>query len=108
QQGNRRVSLDKDPWGVTARHLPTLSDVSLGSKLFALGVLVAMTGASTAAEAYPSSVIFAPVGDARELGNMEAFAYTGMLLAPKTHTDASWVGLQSGLLPRIMFGKSGI
>lgn len=57
------------------------------------------------AHAYPSSVIFVPTGETRDLGNVEAFAYTAVTFAPKTESDASWFGTQVGLLPRIRVAK---
>lgn len=69
-----------------------------------LGVVTIAAGAS----AFPSSVVFAPTGEAKDLGTVSHFGYAAMSLKPQVRPGVSWVGNQVGLLPRIKYGGSGL
>lgn len=59
-----------------------------------------------AAMAYPSSVVFAPVGDCLELGvaNFSLYnAFYGPAVGPNV-----WAGVNVGVLPSIPYGKTGL
>jgi hypothetical protein len=68
----------------------------------------AALGASSSALAYPSAVVFAPSGEARGLGVVGAFLYTGLLYDPRVAPGVTRVGTEVGLAPAIRYGSSGV
>ena len=55
------------------------------------------------AAAYPTSVFFAPTGEARELGSVNVFSYTPTNMRP-FGSGASWFGTQVGVMPTFTLG----
>ncbi|MEI7891934.1 MAG: hypothetical protein WCI05_02520 [Myxococcales bacterium] len=83
----------------------------LWSKTLGFGaVLVAVGCISSPVWAYPSSVVFAPTGEAKGFGETLAYAYTSVMLSPELsgQTGASWSGVNFGVLPKVPYGKSGV
>jgi hypothetical protein len=64
-------------------------------------------GAPTAL-AYPTSVVFAPTGEAKAGGDVSVFLYQAMSFAPTVGPAAAWIGVDVGLIPRVPYGKSGL
>ena len=64
--------------------------------------------ASRAAEAYPTSVIFAPTGDTKAVGDVGVLFYTFMTFYPSVAGGQMWIGADAGVLPRIPLGESGL
>jgi hypothetical protein len=56
---------------------------------------------------YPSSVVFAPTAESRGFGELGVFAYGGVTFAKPITSDATWFGVQGGVVPRIRYGESG-
>ena len=54
------------------------------------------------AHGYPTSVVFAPTGDSRDLGQIGAFAYGAMSYQAKNAN--AWVGVGAGLVPSFAYG----
>ena len=67
----------------------------------------------TSAFAYPTSVVFAPTGDARELGGFGAFVYGAMSYRARdattneigTQLSSTWVSVDIGVLPSFSYGS---
>src|SRR5262245_54589530 len=76
-----------------------------GSTHLACAILIATT---TAASAYPTSVVFAPTGDTKGPGDISTMLYVGMDLTPTDAAAPSWVGANVGVMPRIPYGDSGL
>jgi hypothetical protein len=68
----------------------------------------AVLGVSSSASAYPSAVVFAPSGEARGLGSVGTFLYTGMLYRPQVAPGASWMGANVGVAPAFGYAASGV
>jgi hypothetical protein len=73
--------------------------------LLGIGALAVSMAAAEDAQAYPSSVIFAPTGETRDLANVEVFGYTALSLAPEVSSGASWFGIQGGIFPGFKVGR---
>jgi len=58
--------------------------------------------------AYPTSVIFAPNGEVKRLGEVGLFAYTALQAAPRAIPGSTWFGFDVGLVPRIPFRENGV
>lgn len=56
---------------------------------------------STSASAYPSSVIYAPSGEALPFGSFALGAYAGLGLSPDVAFGSGWGGLNIGVVPSI-------
>ena len=63
---------------------------------------LALGGGSAAA--YPTSVVFAPTGEAKAFGDVSPLFYTSMAFTPKVAPGASWTCLEVGVLPRFEYG----
>jgi hypothetical protein len=70
--------------------------------------ICATLGVCSSASAYPSAVVFAPSGEARTLGCVGTFLYTGLFYRPQVAPGASWVGTDVGLAPGIAYGGTGV
>jgi hypothetical protein len=60
------------------------------------------------AQAYPTSVIFAPTGDVRTFGGVTHTGYMSMTVKPHEAPGAWWFCNQFSVLPQIPYGKSGV
>jgi hypothetical protein len=69
-------------------------------------VCVALHG--RAAGAYPTSIVFAPTGDAKGGGDVGVFVYSSMSFKPTVAPGASWFGFDVGVIPKIPYGRSGV
>jgi len=58
--------------------------------------------------AYPSSVVFAPNGEVKALGEVGLFGYGSLALAPSAAPGVAWLGAQVGILPAFRYGRSGV
>jgi hypothetical protein len=80
--------------------------------LVAFGVISGVV-VSTPASAYPSSVVFAPTGEALGPGEYSAFAYGGLTFRAKDpqtgeynmQLSSTWVGGNVGIVPSFSYGK---
>jgi hypothetical protein len=63
---------------------------------------------SETAHAYPSSVVFAPTGESRKLGEVGVFGYASYVLHKRVAPGVTWFGLQVGLAPTVPYGSSGL
>jgi hypothetical protein len=59
---------------------------------------------SGAAAAYPTSVVFAPTGEAKAFGDVTPLLYTSMTLTPTAGPGTTWTCLEVGVLPRFEYG----
>jgi hypothetical protein len=55
--------------------------------------------------AYPSSVIFAPTGEALPFGEGSSYAYVPVNLNPSVAPAATWIGLDYGIVPSFAYGS---
>src|SRR5215475_3307238 len=60
----------------------------------------------SAASAYPTSVVFAPTGDAKGLGDVGTLLYSSMVFTPSVSPGLSWFGADIGVLPKLTVGNS--
>lgn len=70
--------------------------------------VVALMARHGRAHAYPSSVVFAPTGEARGLGEIGVFVYGGGTIDKRFIPGVTWAGLQGGIFPKIEYGSSGV
>lgn len=63
----------------------------------------AALGSGTAA-AYPTSVVFAPTGEAKAFGDVSPLFYTSMTLTPAVGPGTNWACIEVGILPRFEYG----
>lgn len=82
-----------------------LSGDPLASRIL---ILLSILLFPTTTLAYPSSVLFSPSGDAKDLGTVSFLAYGVINVAPKVAPGSSWFGIQGGLLPQWKYGGSGL
>src|SRR5215212_4036384 len=62
----------------------------------------------SAASAYPTSVIFAPTGDAKAAGDVGTLLYFSMILTKPVSPGLCWFGADIGVLPKLKLGDSGL
>jgi hypothetical protein len=77
-------------------------------KTIAAWIIAAALGVSSDATAYPSSVVFAPSGEAKGLGTVGTFLFTALLYRPKVAPGVTWVGTNVGVAPAFAYGSSGV
>lgn len=70
--------------------------------LLSLSLLIA-TAREGVARAYPTSVVFAPTGDARGAGEAGALAYSSLNVGPTVSPGVTWLGLETGVVPRLEY-----
>lgn len=74
----------------------------------ALSVLALSVSLACPAEAYPTSIIFAPTGEAKPLGLANALIYTAVNLNPSPAAPGmAWFGANAGIVPAFKYGDSG-
>jgi hypothetical protein len=71
-----------------------------------LGVGLVGCIVASRAQAYPTSVVFAPTAESRPLGKVGGFAYGATIIAPRprSFTVSPWFAVQGGVLPPIPLG----
>jgi hypothetical protein len=74
---------------------------------FALLSLLALC-ISREAAAYPSSIVFAPTGEAKAFGDVAPLMYGAMSFTPTVGHSSTWLCLEAGVLPRFEYGSSGV
>jgi hypothetical protein len=73
-------------------------------RLTALGpalAAAALVSAPGVASAYPTSIVFAPTGDALAFGSFTTGIYVGGVLSPATTFGSAWGGLNVGVVPSV-------
>lgn len=70
--------------------------------------LTAVLAAPGAAGAYPLSVLYAPTGDVRRLGQVGNIAFTSLLVEPRGVPGQFWFASEVGVMPEIPYGASGV
>lgn len=58
---------------------------------------------TTLVQAYPTSVVFTPTAEAKDLGTVGVLAYTSTNLKPKLNPGSTWAGLEFGVLPQFKY-----
>lgn len=69
---------------------------------FLVFMAVALGGGTAAA--YPTSVVFAPTGEAKGFGDVSPLFYTSMTLTPAVGPGTNWACIEVGVLPRFEYG----
>lgn len=73
-----------------------------------MACVVAATSFAGRAAAYPTSIIFAPTGEVRRLGEVSHIGYVSMIASPRAAPGVSWFANEVGVLPLLPFGESGV
>lgn len=62
---------------------------------------------SAVAQAYPTSIVFAPTGDSKKQWEANASAYSSFNFTPTESPASNWFGINMGVLPGYKYGDSG-
>lgn len=76
-------------------------------KWYSIALTSIVVAWSSEALAYPTSVVFAPTAESKDLGGIGGFAYGAAPVspAPSSFTVAPWFALQAGILPKAKLGS---
>lgn len=83
------------PTSLAHHTAPGLAAASLAAVAFALA------SAPGTADAYPTSVVFAPTGESLPFGSFATGFYAGLVASPQLSFGSSWTGIDVGVIPTI-------
>lgn len=95
--------LDRLVYAVPFRGYGPMNRVSSVVSMVGVGGVV-LAFANPSAWAYPTSVVFAPSGESKGPGELGAFLYGSLSLAPSVSAGSTWYGFNVGLLPKVAYG----